>query len=136
MTKNTKSNTGESNPVTMANREDVIMEALCAIMIATGYSSICPSYDVKTGEFNFESDKLAKGMFVRILGQIVRFAEANENLVNQANKPKSRFSRKSTKVSETQQNAVAQHSILEDAGFFEIAENLQATIDSYYPPKA
>lgn len=134
--KNTKSNTGKSNPITMAKREDIIMESLSKIMVASGYSAICPSYNPETNEFNYESDKLAKGMFVRILGQLVRFAEANENLVNQANKPVSRFARKSTKVSETQQNAVAQHNILEEQGFFEIAENLQATIDSYYPPKS
>tara|TARA_R100001510_G_C7656170_1_gene215916 strand:- start:5662 stop:6069 length:408 start_codon:yes stop_codon:yes gene_type:complete len=134
--KNSKSNNGKSNPITMANREDIIMESLSKIMVASGYSAICPSYNPETNEFNYESDKLAKGMFVRILGQLVRFAEANESLVANATKPKSRFSRKSTKVSETQQNAVAQHSILEENGFFEIAENLQATIDSYYPPKA
>tara|TARA_X000001036_G_scaffold151670_1_gene144097 strand:- start:249 stop:653 length:405 start_codon:yes stop_codon:yes gene_type:complete len=131
--KNTKSNTGKSNPVTIANREDRLVKALSEIMVASGYSAICPTYNPENNAFDFASDRMAQGMFTRILGSLVKFGKANQALIDEANTSgTSRYKARPKKLTNLQAKAIEQEPKLDESGFFDITGHLEEVIDSYY----
>jgi len=131
--KNTKSNTGETNPVTIANREDRLVKALSEIMVVSGYSAICPTYNPEEDAFDFASDRLAQGMFTRVLGSLVKFGKANQSAIDEANASgTSRYKARPKKLTNLQAKAIEQEPKLEESGFFEITAHLEEVIDSYY----
>ena len=131
-----KSNTKKPNPISIANAEDAVFEAIGTMIKVTGVVSICTSYNAKDDTFDMTKDPVYKGLTASLLRVFTKFAQSNIELAEQTvAEDKPRYGKATSKTNPLVEIAKKQQPKLEDAGFFDICDVLEDTQQAMYPPR-